>query len=332
MATTSKIHGLMIEKREIYIYNVKEFVPVGNVSQDHLLETLKLLKRKTQEVKLEMNKNTPLKLSKNMGIRKNVNFAINLALETDIVTKTDDEGSKEFIVRSENPFESNFNYIADDKDFFTEQTEDEDEFREISGFETNKRERTVRKNEEDLLNKTFEKDLQISRKRTKKETNLTKSPKKKSIPPGKFSRNIFANFQPTGKMKITQFDLYQPYFSWVLVKNPCRYTRTAISSQIFHEITGRKIKRKKLGVRIVRKKQIEQKTAPDLRDLFVNTKNADIKVAANPFNPSTAVNPSTSSVIPPSARLARRTTTTQDLTNTFFVRAETSSEDTSQIF
>lgn len=145
MAKSSKIHGLMVDKKEIYVYDADDFVNSNTVSRECLLETLKLLKSKSHEVKLQMNKNNGPKLQKNFGIRRNINFMVNFNLETDIVTRTDNEGIKNFIVKAENPFETNLDYIADDKDFFTEQTEDEDEFREISGYETKRREKGVNK-------------------------------------------------------------------------------------------------------------------------------------------------------------------------------------------
>lgn len=92
-----------------------------------------------------MNKN--MSSLKNYGVRKNVNFVVNMNLETSIVTRSDDGGIK-YLVKPEQPFERG-TVIVYDKDFETEMTEDEDEF---LGNEKRKR------NERDIYNDNNDND------------------------------------------------------------------------------------------------------------------------------------------------------------------------------
>ncbi|KRH92216.1 hypothetical protein M153_9726000968, partial [Pseudoloma neurophilia] len=259
----------MIEKREIFVYGTNEFVKSSTISQDSLIETIKFFKSKSHEVKMKMNKTTGLNLEKNMGFRRNVNFKVDKSLETEIVTRTDYEGTKNFLVKSENPFEQNLNYIADDKDFFTEQTEDEDEFRESSGYDNTKRDRITGKSSEMEINtieqsnnqkefvtqfkekvklkKTSEK---LSEKQTRtKETEKTSKRKRMDSDIGYFKRNIFANFKPKGVV-FREYEFNEPYIHYAVGKMPCKTIRKTSHSNIYLDITGQRKNRSRICINI----------------------------------------------------------------------------------
>lgn len=355
----------MVDKKDIFVYDVDDFKPCSTVSQDYILETIKLLKSKSHEVKLQMNKNNGQILQRNMGIRRNINFMVNFNLETEIVTRTDDEGSKNFIVKAENPFEPNLDYIADDKDFFTEQTEDEDEFREISGYESKKRDKrstvvqsdqekgVVKQNMGGLQKITASKQLpsNISDSKEKSSTNsistLKKSidqmslneitenkkpsesqnfpfPKRVKAPsaPHKFKRNIFANFTPDLNQKIRNYELLLPYHTWMIIKSPCKERRKQVSKQIYREITGHKRRRSTISVDIQKPSNLNYHV--DNMANVLQPKEISFKEIPNIQSMSTC--PSDKQ------KYTQNTVEDSDLVNTFFIRAESNSDETSQIF
>lgn len=123
MAKSSKISGIKLQKKELFIRTTDDWQHMTTFSHESLLETFSAIKSKSQEIKDQM----AIK-SNNTGERRNINFIIDLNLETQIVTRADDEGTKKFLIKPEKPFDRELEYILDDKDFETEATEDEEEF------------------------------------------------------------------------------------------------------------------------------------------------------------------------------------------------------------
>ncbi|ELQ74684.1 hypothetical protein THOM_2371 [Trachipleistophora hominis] len=125
MVKTSKICGVKLHKREIFVASATEWHNSSTYSHETLLKIFSTIKDASDAIIAKMDSS---EMDKNHGLRRNVNFVIDMNLETEIVTRADDEGSKKYFIRPERPFERDVGGLVDDKDFETELTEDEEEF------------------------------------------------------------------------------------------------------------------------------------------------------------------------------------------------------------
>lgn len=125
MVKTSKVYGVKLRKREIFVASASEWHHSSTYTHETLLKIFSTIKDASDAIIAKMDES---KIEKNHGLRRNVNFVIDMNLETEIVTRADDEGSKKYFIRPEKPFERDISGLVDDKDFETELTEDEEEF------------------------------------------------------------------------------------------------------------------------------------------------------------------------------------------------------------
>ncbi|ELA47869.1 hypothetical protein VCUG_00589 [Vavraia culicis subsp. floridensis] len=125
MVKTSKVYGVKLRKREIFVASASEWHHSSTYTHETLLKIFSTIKDASDAIIAKMDES---KIEKNHGLRRNVNFVIDMNLETEIVTRADDEGSKKYFIRPEKPFERDISELVDDKDFETELTEDEEEF------------------------------------------------------------------------------------------------------------------------------------------------------------------------------------------------------------
>lgn len=147
MVKSAKLRGFKWQKKDLLIMNLNQWTNINTIDQESVFKTLEFIKSQTHDIKAKMNKKcdgSSRNLKKNTGIRKNVNVMLHFNCETQIFTNTDDEGTKQFLVKKEDPLDRNntLEYLLDDKDFETEQTEDEEEFLKETGIESQKREKS----------------------------------------------------------------------------------------------------------------------------------------------------------------------------------------------
>lgn len=368
----------MNKKNKTCSYNEKVYVYNKTVlNNDYLLKSLELSGIMSHKVYLPFDKKES---QKKIGIYKNIIFLVDLNLETEIITCTDAKGIKKYIIKSQNPFETTLDKTADARDFFTKQTEDEDEFLEICFYGNERRNKRqhktfeqeerktkysqmifekissikgnteyLKKDESNIFNskKTIEEITDIIPRIKKTNNKMTskkgilykkKMPYYRSYKPlitkrkndtsafGHFKRNIFTNFTPKPKQRIRKDELSLPHRTWISVKNPCREMRKQVSTQIYRDITGQRCKRPSISINIP-KHRISRSTTFSKKDDHKNDVLYEDIHFKTPPNIQSVGRDSFDRL-----KFHQNIVTDSDLVNTFFIRADSSSDDTSQIF